>query len=133
MEEVNISTLGVASGSCFTDNSRGTFKDLFAEKLSLRVVFHSRGKQHWCCYCGLGSYYGMPECLSKCAVAPIMPSLLANTLGYHFSFLSLLDCYCHNKSRRLGFGREEAIIPRGCSALQTNTEFGCGPQELQHF
>lgn len=41
MEEVNISTLGVASGSCFTDNSRGTFKDLFAEKLSLRVAEES--------------------------------------------------------------------------------------------
>lgn len=83
---------------------------------------------------GRDSCYGMPECLSQCAVTQTMPSLFANTQGYHFSFPSSLDCFCHYKSRCLGFGREEAVISKGCSALQNSVKFNCrssGPQHLR--
>lgn len=78
---------------------------------------------------GRDSCYGMPECLSQCAVTQTMPSLFANTQGYHFSFPSSLDCFCHYKSRCSGFGREEVIISKGCSALQNSIKFNCGPEE----
>lgn len=113
-------------------DGREALRDVLAEELSLWAAVPNRGEQQWNCYWGMGQLGNARECLT-CAVAQIMSNISSNPQGYHFSCPFLLDCFCHHKSRCSGFGREEAIALKGCSALQNNIQLGCDPEELQHF
>lgn len=114
------------------DGGRRPFRDVYAEKQSLRAAASNRGEQQWYWYCGMGQL-GDARASLTCAVTQTIPSLFSNTQGYHFSFPSSLDCFCHRKCRCSGFGREEAITPQGCSALQNYIRLGCAPEQLQHL
>lgn len=107
-------------------------RDVLAEEPSLWAAAPNRGEQQWNCYWGMGQLGNARECLT-CAVTQVISTISSNPQGYHFSCPFLLDCFCHHKSRCSGFGREEAITLKGCSALQNNIQFGCDPEELQHF
>lgn len=114
------------------DDGRGALRGVLAEEPSLWAAVPDRGEQQWSYYWGMGQLENTRECLTY-AVTQTISSISSNPQGCHFSCPFLLDCFWHHKSRCSGFGREEAIALKSCSALQNNIQLGCGPEELQHF
>lgn len=112
----------MAGGSPFTDDGRGAFKDVYAEKQSLWAAVPHRGEQQWYCYCGM-EQLGDARASLTCAVTQTIPSLFSNTQGYHFSFPSSLDWFVTINPDVQALGGKKQLHQRAAQHCKTTSSY----------